>query len=103
MPVFIHLLLFFPQVCSFAFTTSRALKMHTRLHTGEKPYKCDVCDRAFTRRDEMHTHMYIHKGMEHMKSKHSIVLILLSLRTIGNSSHALKQTKYKNNRIRTLE
>lgn len=50
------------NICLLTFTTSRALKMHTRIHSGEKPYKCGQCDKAFARKDELHTHKYFHTG-----------------------------------------
>ena len=31
----------------FNFTTSSELTVHTRYHTGELPFKCDVCTKAF--------------------------------------------------------
>lgn len=50
------------NICLLTFTTSRALKMHTRIHSGEKPYKCGQCNKAFARKDELHTHKYFHTG-----------------------------------------
>jgi KRAB domain-containing zinc finger protein len=50
------------NICLLTFTTSRALKMHTRIHSGEKPYECGQCNKAFARKDELHTHKYFHTG-----------------------------------------
>jgi len=33
-----------------------ALRNHVRVHTGEKPYKCKVCNKRFTRSDALNKH-----------------------------------------------
>jgi len=33
-------------------------------HTGEKPFKCQVCDKAYIRKGDLVTHMRVHTGGE---------------------------------------
>jgi hypothetical protein len=33
------------SVCNAAFRKLSHLKQHIRMHTGERPYKCTLCDR----------------------------------------------------------
>lgn len=52
--------------CSATFTTSGHAARHGKKHTGEKGVHCPVCDKAFTRKDNMKQHERTHKN--HAKS-----------------------------------
>lgn len=43
------------------FTTKYFLKKHKRLHSGEMPYKCNICSKTFTFQQSYHKHRLYHK------------------------------------------
>ena len=49
------------DICEKAYTRNSALQMHRMIHhTGEKPYVCDICGKGFTRNAAKQMHMVIH-------------------------------------------
>ncbi|ENT2054275.1 C2H2-type zinc finger protein [Salmonella enterica] len=45
------------QTCDRAFQTSGNLTVHMRTHTGQRPYVCQTCGQAFCQRSGLTAHM----------------------------------------------
>lgn len=42
--------------CGKAFSNARVLKTHMNIHTGSRPFTCDICLRTFTHYSALATH-----------------------------------------------
>jgi hypothetical protein len=49
------------EVCPKQFNHKTDLRRHMCLHTGEKPFSCEVCGKGFIREDRMIKHSDTHK------------------------------------------
>nr|XP_057902527.1 sal-like protein 3 [Doryrhamphus excisus]XP_057902528.1 sal-like protein 3 [Doryrhamphus excisus]XP_057902529.1 sal-like protein 3 [Doryrhamphus excisus]XP_057902530.1 sal-like protein 3 [Doryrhamphus excisus]XP_057902531.1 sal-like protein 3 [Doryrhamphus excisus]XP_057902532.1 sal-like protein 3 [Doryrhamphus excisus] len=58
-------------LCHRILSCQSALKMHYRIHTGERPYKCKVCGRAFTTKGNLKTHVGVHRENPPVQVQHS--------------------------------
>lgn len=50
------------DMCPAAFVRSSLLTEHTRTHTNEKPYECSYCHKRFMVKTALNSHMQFHKG-----------------------------------------
>lgn len=48
------------EVCEATFVYPEHFKKHRRIHTGEKPFRCEVCHKAFNSRDNRNAHRFVH-------------------------------------------
>ncbi len=55
------------NICGASYKDKRSLIEHTRSHTGELPYKCLTCQKAFTRKRTLRRHERTHSKFDAFK------------------------------------
>ena len=49
------------MLCSKSFPTPGDLKSHMYVHTGSWPFKCEICERGFSKATNLRNHMTQHQ------------------------------------------
>lgn len=53
------------SICKQCFASRKSMLRHSRIHTGERPFRCDKCDLFFTRKDNLKAHQKTKRHLEH--------------------------------------
>ena len=80
------------MLCSKSFPTPGDLKSHMYVHTGSRPFKCDICQRGFSKQTNLKNHMQMHANDEEKQTDNNNKQISPSL-----TDYLIRLNKQNNN------
>ncbi|KAJ6646871.1 Zinc finger protein [Pseudolycoriella hygida] len=80
--------------CDKMFTTKKGLVNHIGIHTGERPFKCKICDMGFVATSSLSVHRRIHKKEDDLLRCRECGLVLANLQMLYNhmKDHSVPST-----------
>ncbi|PSN31455.1 hypothetical protein C0J52_19055, partial [Blattella germanica] len=48
------------KICNKSFTRKNNLNRHMIIHTSNRPFQCEICNKSFTRKSDLNRHMITH-------------------------------------------
>uniref|UniRef100_A0A183C6K3 Zinc finger protein n=1 Tax=Globodera pallida TaxID=36090 RepID=A0A183C6K3_GLOPA len=76
------------DICDKRFHQSSGLKVHSLVHSGVRPFKCDICKKRFQRSGHLRRHSLIHSGVDELPSAEVAIIV-------GKGKHLIFQKYVK--------